>query len=160
MLKTIWLLIKILLFAFNFITAIGFVYLFLVRNQLNTPETVRSAQEAILSCEACSFPADVLTYALQLGRLDLIVFALTLLGVVFAVFGFAGFWILRGEVLERVKTQVKRSLSSKTFKKQVDDQVAYYMEDYIRRYPALTVSTGSRDDSDYDNIAAAMDPNK
>lgn len=63
-------------------------------------QAIRSTQ---FVCLAGRSQLDSIAAATMIGRLDVVSFALTMLGIFLAVFAVAGFWMIRRDVLDQVE---------------------------------------------------------
>ena len=68
----------------------------------------------IMDCSACQYTADSITSAAQMGRLDIVSIALTVLGVVIAVGAFASFSLIKGAAKDAASDEATEWLIKNT----------------------------------------------
>ena len=132
-LNSVWFLIKLFCTGINFLSAAGFIYLWLTSLQMESSYTIYDVKKAILNnMRIGAWSAEVLSTAQQLGRLDYVTFSLTVLGVIIAVSGFIGFWMIREEAIRKAEETV----TSPDFVDKIALRVAKPIEDAIYKKEA------------------------
>lgn len=66
----------------------------------------------IVDCSACQYTANSITSAAQMGRLDIVSIALTVLGVVIAVGAFASFSLIKGAAKDAASDEAEKWLQN------------------------------------------------
>ncbi|WP_303675112.1 hypothetical protein [Vampirovibrio chlorellavorus] len=124
-------------YAAQLLIVVGFGYLFLVNLKPTTAEILQ-AQQIAKSCPGLVFAGDVLASAQQMGRLDYVSLALTMLGVVIAILALSGFWVLRRETLETAKEHCSHLLKEKA-STLTEHEVRKYLDgnDGLERFEAI-----------------------
>lgn len=137
--KNFWACLHLLLLAVACFNAIGLIYLFGVHQQVQFATASTTQMSALLA--TAKVPADVLSYALQLGRLDFVSMSLTCLGGAVAIFGLAGFWMVRREAIDESQKATKDFLRSAEGKHQVVQLSKGQVEEFLRGKEGLEIVT-------------------
>lgn len=136
--KGFWAAFEVTLVAINVFIAAGFVFLFGTKVQLESGAPLFQAQQLLKHCDACANSSDVLSYALQLGRLDFVSMSLTCLGGAIAVLGLSGFWMIRREAIHAsittCKKEAQKYIRSSQGEQLIAKHVRQYMEEIMERY--------------------------
>ena len=98
--------------AVGVLITLGVIYLAYTAGQFSSWIMASDIQTWVQQCVPCKQSGDILSYALQLGRLDFISFGLTVLGILLAVFAFTGLWIIRREALEMAKETAQKEVNA------------------------------------------------
>lgn len=96
--KTSWQFIAILSISLMVLTICVIVWL-----GLAFWSNIKAISSSQLVCLAGRSQLDSIAAATMVGRLDVVSFALTMLGVFIAIFAVAGFWMIRRDVLDQVE---------------------------------------------------------
>ena len=101
--QVIWNVLRLCFYAINLLVGCGFLYLLGVKFQI---EYLSDSSNSLFP-KICENSYDILQVAQQLGRLDYVSLGLTIVGIVLALFGFTGYWVVRHEVLKESQKATK-----------------------------------------------------
>jgi hypothetical protein len=145
--------LPILLSAVSLVcTALLFVYVLFI----HSPSFV---SDILIDCKTCQTSKDAVQCAAQLGRLDLVSILLTLIGIILALCGLFGFWILRSEV---VRVSEKHCLDEfpKVFndfmkekgKEQIEKLFQIYYNEIETRFTDTSISNSNTSEGIIQNL--------
>lgn len=88
-----------------------FGYFFLAKHSLQASDSrYVNYINSSFNCPVCEKASDIIGYADQLGRLDLISILLAYFGVLLAVVAFAGFWMFKREAITIAEREAKNEV--------------------------------------------------